>query len=326
VKGSLLVPLDGSEAAEHAIPYAIAIARAAHLPIELLHVLTLDSSIALGDRSFGYDSVTHPDDIGDRVDEAHDYLDRIADLVRERITTRVSTAVHCDLPADGIRQIAHDAGCALIIMTRHTRRGFPIPWMGSVADSVVRASGLPVLIVPPRAGKANLDNVPVIRRILLPVDGSELSDEVLPIARNISPATGVHFTLFWVGRRPLDGVKSSDQRERERDENRHMISYLLERAAAFVPGTVDVVVSRLSTESVAATIMKEGDETEADIVGMATHARGLVGRALKGSVADQVLHDAARPILVYHPAPTAAERLRLRTMWQRAGSESAALL
>jgi nucleotide-binding universal stress UspA family protein len=214
----------------------------------------------------------------------------------------------------------------MIVMTRNSRRGFAQLLLGSVADAVVRSSKLPVLIVPPRAGKADLDRLPVIRRILLPIDGSELSDELLPIARNIGAATGVRFTLLWVGRSALDGVKNAVQPERDRDENKRMMFYLLERAASFVPGTVDVVVRGSPTGNVAATIVKDADELGADIIGMATHARPPIGRTVFGSVADDVLNAAARPVLVYRPPRAASEQTEVHRVWEYAGDQGMAVL
>jgi nucleotide-binding universal stress UspA family protein len=322
VNASLLVPLDGSEAAEHAIPYAIALARAGHLPVRLFHVFTPDSGAAPAGNSGGHPRA-HCVDADERVDRVHDYLDRIAEEVRKRITTTVSTALVFDVPAAGICQAADQTGSGLMIMTRHARHGFAHSWLRSVVDTVIRTSKMPVLVVPARTGKPDLDNPPAIRRVLLPIDGAELSDDLLPIARTIGAAAGVHFALFWVGRGGLGSAPASAQ---DPGDNSRTTAYLLEQAGAFVPGTVEIVIWRSPTETVAETIAREASEMAADIIGLSTHAHRSIGRALLGSVADEVLNSAAKPILVYRPRRSASGHRRTGSAWEQPEHPRMALL
>ncbi|MGH7551612.1 MAG: universal stress protein, partial [Longimicrobiales bacterium] len=282
---------------EHALPFAIGIAEACHLPVELLQVVTPGSD---GRGEMRPDHDTFQRDIpSERVDQAHAYLDRIAKLVRARITATVSTAVRFESPVAGIRQAAKEAGCSLIVMTRHARRGRAHPWLGSVTDGVVRAAKLPVLVVPAGLFKPYLDILPGMRKVLLPIDGPELSPELLPIARDLGVVAGIHFTLLWLTRDGSDGARSAPRRERDVDDS-HLVAYLLEQASLFAPGSVEVVVRRTAPEAMATTIAREADEMGADLIGMATRARNP-GDPEARAIPDEVLRSVSRPVLLYRP-------------------------
>jgi nucleotide-binding universal stress UspA family protein len=79
-------------------------------------------------------------------------------------------------------------------------------------------------------------------------------------------------------------------------------AYLTERAIDLrvqgVPARIDVVVG----ENVAHTISDFARRERADLIAIATHGRGTLGRILRGSVADGVTKSAVSSILVFHPA------------------------
>jgi nucleotide-binding universal stress UspA family protein len=317
VKGSLLVPLDGSESTEHALPFAIGIAEACHLPVELLQVVTSGAD-GHGEMHPDHDPGIRPEVGSERVDQAHAYLDGIARLVRARVPAAVSTAVRFESPVAGIRQAAKEAGCSLIVMTRHARRGRAQRWLGSVTDGVVRASKLPVLIVPPGLFKPYLDILPGMRKILLPIDGPELSPELLPIARDLGAVAGIHFTLLWLTRDGIDGARSATMPERDVDDS-HLVAYLLEQASLFAPGSVEVVVRRTAREAIATTIAREADEMGADLIGMATRAHSPVDPEAR-AIPDEVLRSVSRPVLLYRPPRPDAERRSFQSAARRVRS------
>jgi nucleotide-binding universal stress UspA family protein len=146
----ILVPLDGSQLAEQALPYAQKLAEPGCLLI-LLEV--------------GQDE----DDLG--------LLDRHADSCAS-----LETAVGD--PAEQILQVAKDLGVGMIVMTTRGRGAVGRWAFGSVADVVTRTSPVPVFVVRPRDGDPEI--APVIQRVVVPLDGSPLAKEAIPTATSLA--------------------------------------------------------------------------------------------------------------------------------------------
>jgi nucleotide-binding universal stress UspA family protein len=133
-----MLPLDGSHAAELALPYAVAQAERfrAHLillravePILYVHYLeALD------------------DTIQQRMDWARDYLESVATGVRER-GIPVKTVVTQGAPHVAITQYAETNQVDLIVICSRGHSGSSRWLMGSVADRIVRGAKVPVLLV-----------------------------------------------------------------------------------------------------------------------------------------------------------------------------------
>ncbi len=146
----ILVPLDGSKLAEQALPYAQKLAEPG-CQLILLEV--------------GQDE----DDLG--------LLERHADSC-----VALESAVGD--PAEQILRVAKDLNVGLIVMTTHGRGALGRWAFGSVADAVTRTSPVPVFVVHPRDGDSEI--VPVIQRVVVPLDGSPLAEEALPTAMSLA--------------------------------------------------------------------------------------------------------------------------------------------
>lgn len=138
-----VVPLDGSELAEQALPYAVELARALSLEVLLVRVVNITYPV----HTYG-GYVNFPEFTDRLVHEARSYLIGVAnDLRRRGLTVRVR--VFRGSPARTLLDFAQETPHNLVVMTTHGRTGMSRWLMGSVADSMVRASGDPVLVVRP---------------------------------------------------------------------------------------------------------------------------------------------------------------------------------
>lgn len=144
---SILVPLDGSEASEDSLRQAIDIARGDKATLHLLHVI--DSFPVMFELSSQTSFETMKQSLRSWSEGMLENARRKAAeqgvnaqvIVRELVTGRVS---------DTIVDVARDAACDLIVMGTHGRRGLRRMMLGSDAESVVRTSRIPVLLVPQR--------------------------------------------------------------------------------------------------------------------------------------------------------------------------------
>ena len=139
----ILVPLDGSALAERAILHAREIARGPRREILLLQAVNLPMPVVP-------EAVLIPD--GKWLDEARKeaawYLEWIAAPLREA-GMRVRTLLDERAPADAILHVAAREEVDLIVMSTHGRGGLSRVLIGSVAESVFRATSRTVMLVKP---------------------------------------------------------------------------------------------------------------------------------------------------------------------------------
>jgi nucleotide-binding universal stress UspA family protein len=139
----ILVPLDGSALAELAIRHAREIARGTRSEILLLQAVNFPLPVVP-------EAVLMPDDkwLAGAKNEAARYLEGIAAPLREA-GMRVRALLDERPPADAILHVSTREEVDLIVMSTHGRGGFSRLLMGSVAESVFRATSRTVMLVKP---------------------------------------------------------------------------------------------------------------------------------------------------------------------------------
>lgn len=300
---TVLVPLDGTTVAEQAIPYAQALLpdggrvilfRVVPEPepplIELLWTLESPENATSEAARAALETT---------IARAHD--------ARLRWEARVAQG-H---PAEQILQAAGHGGVDMVIMMTAGRGAIGRAVFGSVADRVSRASPVPVLLVRPRPESATA-TAAEIRRLVVPLDGSQLAEAALPPATEIARRRGILVSL----------VQAID------------LTALLTPVSAggvlTVPLAPEVYEQTVATvergareylAAVAAGLQAEGvdaswtvlegspffaiaDATQpGDLIVMTSHGRGGVRRWLLGSVAEKLVREADAPVLLVGSSP-----------------------
>ena len=181
----ILLPLDGSELAEMAIPYAEELASSFSSEITLYHVYRHEHK--------------HQEHMHQT------YLDRLADVVKQidrqdeakNIGIKVTTVVEAGEPPQNICNLVDKNKIDLIIMTAVSASGLKIGKMlGSVTDHLCRTVPIPVLLIRPQDIQRIESKKRLINRILIPQDGSELSKLALPVGEELAARLKVPITLF----------------------------------------------------------------------------------------------------------------------------------
>lgn len=146
----VLVPLDGSGRAVDILSSAVALARSSGARVTLLRaVQPVPAILPDAGMPFIYPPTIQDDAATDRlVDEAKQELAEVARRLREDGTAVDSHVVVAAHVANAILEFAHGYDVDVIAMTTHGR-GASRLLVGSVADKVIRASGLPMLLLRP---------------------------------------------------------------------------------------------------------------------------------------------------------------------------------
>ena len=145
----VIVPLDGSRAAQAVLPCVQEMAKTLKLEVVLIQVISAETTIQF--TPMGPDTWAVPNDILQQIDVlASGYLAGVGrELEREGISVRWD--VLRGAPAHSIVEFSKETPGSIVAMTTHGRSGLRRWVLGSVADQVVRASGEPVLVIRPDA-------------------------------------------------------------------------------------------------------------------------------------------------------------------------------
>jgi nucleotide-binding universal stress UspA family protein len=297
----VIVPLDGSKLAEGVLPHVAALIRDRASQVHLL-------SVAPTTRGAKWPLV----DLHRRAEEQRQVKQELDEYLRtvakrlEPIAANVQTSVHFGRPADEILAFANDVDADLIATSTHGRSGISRWVFGSVADRLLRGATCPILLV--QAGQAQLQNT--YQRILAPLDGSELAEQVLPYVRALIHPN--HTRIFLVsilttglGERTVTLLTSYPPGLQLATTALHhaevqMRSYLRSVAAVLREqgAVVNIAVRQGSPTD---EILNYAAEIEADLIGMTTHGLSGPSRWVYGNVAGQVLQGSQSPVLLVRP-------------------------
>ncbi len=306
----ILVPLDGSARAEKAIPIAARIARALGGSVILLRVATTPVDTGKYSTTSAYVEEAVDADL----EEATSYLENTAKSEElAGITTEVKTFIGAVAPT--ILSTAQSFHANLIVMCSHGYTGFRRWVLGSVADKVTHHSSIPVLVLR-EGGPIPATAVHQPARVLVPVDGSTLSEAVLEPAAHLAAALAQSTSqegalhLLRVVDLPTSGGKfKSDAhidtglKEQVKHEDEAYLTTLENRLSegdlAYL--NLSVTCSVEADPDVAEAIVKKAEQSGFDFIAIATHGHGGIQKWAMGSVAARVLHATTLPLLIMRP-------------------------
>lgn len=302
---SILVPLDGSPAAEQALRWALSLARRFEAALNIVHVHVPGGGTYA--EAGLYDGLVD----GALREQMQAYLDGVIQRLSQVTKVSLRSAIVDGLVVDAINGHARSAGADLIVMTTQGRGPLARFWFGSVADALVRQATIPVLFVRPQESVAEWDQEPAWARVLIPLDGSQLAEQVLEPAVALATATEAEVELLYVvqqlvqeGYVPRSGQVTAllDQlREAEHQEQVRAEKYLEKLAERLRNLSCRVTTRVISHIRPAMAILDEASAGGVHVIALATHGRGGFKRMLLGSVADKVVRGATTPVFVYRP-------------------------
>lgn len=322
----VVVPLDGSPAAEAALPVALGLARALGAAVELVHVH--DVPISATSARAGLLGVAEA--AAAQRAEREATLGALAERLRQAGGGAAAPSVHpvvlqgSDATDALLAHLAHapvapdaatapGAGAArtVVVMTTHARGLLARSVLGSVADRLAREADVPVVLVPPAAdgvaapGTGAATAPWTLRRALVPIDGSAVAREILERLTALPELHGVEVLLLQVlvptgvgGLVPPTAMLDAEALDEEVDAARTTLDAAAGRLAERgFPARAEVVVAA----DVAGAIVERARTAGADLIAMASRGHGGLRRLALGSTADAVVRRAHRPVLLVHP-------------------------
>jgi nucleotide-binding universal stress UspA family protein len=285
---TILVPLDGSKAAELPITFVAALKPLADLRLRLL-------------------SVSEPGEHDDEpLKTAEAYIDEVCAQTEAQYGVSVEGVCRTGDPSAEVLEEAGRPEVGILLMSTHGRSMSEDPErIGGVADKVIRGASCPVLVVGPHA------SVPLkIETITVPLDGSRLAAEALPAARALAELLGARIRLVQVVQAPAsldpDAVGSLAA---DVVESQALTASLYLSEAKLELETSQPVETEVLYGLPGPALLQDVKENRPDLLVMTSHGRtGFVRWAL-GSVTDRLIRSNV-PVLVIRPLEEAGDRLK----------------
>ena len=309
----ILIPLDGSTFSAQALPYARAIS-APETACVFLQVVPKAVPIygLFGERLLSEEQVEHAYE-----EEARKGLECARETLNQS-SANVDIVVCCGDYADEILAVANERRADLVVMATHGRGGLDRWIIGSVADRVARMSTIPVMLIHPRDDSPPLPSDRSINRLIVPLDGSERAAQALPFAGRIAAQLNISVLVVTVSDLPHElavvsayGATFSQKLHDELlAEGRSDAEKMLKRSATVLRGMGVSVSEQVLEGPVAKAIV--GAAGEDDLIVMTSHGHGGIRRLLLGSVANQLINQGNRPVVLVpvheHDRQDAVER------------------
>ncbi len=288
----ILIPTDGTPCSEHATRVAFELAKRLKARVLLTHIADERGTSPFSERRgvrqrFGKVMLEYWVDEAERLGLFANYM---LDSSRNVI--------------ESIVNMARDEHCDLIVMGTHGREGFPRLVQSSVAQGVLRNTPLAVMLVhhTPRPFE------PLFQRILVPIDGDEISDIALEHATKLAQALKATLEVLHVI--PDVPANSKNFRSTSQDVQRfvneaenesHKIiahAWAEIRSSEVEPNRIEVFETHSNGAKIQDVILRHAKQRKIDLIVMGTHTRTGLARFVMGSVAEGVVHHTSLPVLL----------------------------
>lgn len=300
----IMVPTDGSGFDREAIRVALKIADRTTARVRLVRILATGTFFGVA-----AEGAPLPLDVSrTERDTALRELYSLAAECRAASKADIIVDLHGGPVSDVLQGYARRHAVDLIVMSTHGRSGISRLSLGSVTDSLIRHTTIPVLVVKPPTSYLNPRMVEGFKRIIVPLDGSPLAEQILPRVLTLAKLEDAEITLL-----NILLPQSYSQKEIadpslpwwEKDVTAAQ-TYLFGVAGGLRRKGVSVTTDIVIAENVANAIGDFASRERADLIAIATHGRGGLSRMIRGSVADAIMHSGKMSMLVFKPDNVAA--------------------
>jgi nucleotide-binding universal stress UspA family protein len=303
----IMVPTDGSGFDREAIRVALRVAERSQAKVRFVRVHPTGAFFGTG--ASPETAMLSAEVLEQERERILGELCALAAECRNTCDAQIDVALEDGPIPDALQAYASRNKVDLIVMSSHGRGGMARLSLGSVTDLLIRRTAIPVLVVKPTASYLNQEGGEPFRSIIVPLDGSNLAEQILPEVVALAKLGEVQLRLLQVLRpqTSANGAMSAQKAPWWDKDVAAAKAYLFRTAAKLrkdgFPTTVEVVIG----ENIAEAIVDYAGREKANLIAIATHGRSGISRALKGSVADVVTRTARTSMLVFRPVGILAE-------------------
>ena len=269
----ILIPTDFSEHAEYALKVAAQIAKKNNGEIILLHMLELPHE--------GGDALGSGHNIPELMFFKNMAIKKLEDLMDSPYLDgiQVSEVIQFEKAFDGIINISKKNDVDLIVMGSHGASGFQEMLIGSNTEKVVRFSEVPVLVIKNEIEDFNIDTF---------VFASDFSDEIKkPFAKVVDFANKLGSELHLLMVNTPTNFKATKVSE---EILKNFVSdFKIQKYETHIYNDVNVEKG----------VLNFSNSINADLIGMSTHGRKGLSHFLNGSISEDLVNHAVRPVVTF---------------------------
>jgi nucleotide-binding universal stress UspA family protein len=207
--------------------------------------------------------------------------------------------------------LAEAEAADLIVVGTHQRHGVSRVWLGSVSRGVLHQASVNVAVVPaPITSEDSVDRIPEFKRVLAPTDFSELGNDAIPYAyatlRRGATVKLIHVISPYEQPGPL--VRHYASKPSSEEQHKQLTCDSVKKLHSLIPWQAEVrgIVTDcevIEGRDAGEAISQEAERFGADLICIGSHGRSGLSKALLGSVAQAVMAQSKRPVLVIRPKP-----------------------
>ena len=269
----ILVPTDFSKSAENALKVAAQIAKNNNGEVFLLHMLELPMT--------GNDAISVAHDIPELMffkNAAIAKLDALMEVDYLKGLT-VTKIIQFELAFEGIIKTGESHNIDLIVMGSHGASGFQEMFIGSNTEKVVRNSNVPVLVIKHEDNNFKPEKF---------VFASDFSDEIKkPFEKVVAFANKFNSHLHLVNINTPNNFKSTKVAQKNMDE--FMKDFDIKNYTTHIYNDINVEKG----------ILHFAKSIDADLIGMSTHGRKGISHFFNGSISEDLVNHAKRPVVTF---------------------------
>ncbi len=293
----ILVPLDGSELGELALDYAQELATSLNSEV---HLVSACEKLSEEDKHI-----------------CELYLHKAAEKFRSQLKEagailELKAVAIAGEPSSAILDYAEKQGIGLIIIVSHGRSGIMTWATGGTANKIIHRAPMPVLLIRAAIPAASRETG-LFTKILVPLDGSEMGEAVLPYVQAIASKLTCQVVLLRVVE-PVQHLRSIALQLPEQDvtamqaEAKPYLARIQADAESYLIGArqqcgdiLDSVLTVLKTGDAAREILNVAEEEGVSLVAMSSHGKTGMTQWMLGSVSNKVLQAGKSPLLLVKP-------------------------
>ena len=295
---NILVTLDGTPFAEHALPPAAFLARRAGATLHVAEVFVPEQ----GEATAGADYRVRDTEVA--------YLGSVTRRLKD--ATGLAAVGHMldGSIADALERHITDIGADLVVLATHARGTLAKLWFGSLAEELMRRLAVPLLLVRPTpSAPPDLRAAGALHRVLIPLDGSSFSESILKHALRLVEALSARCELLRVVEpipsSTIDGagmVVAVDDTLVLAEIKAGAEAHLERIAAPLRERGLSVVTRTVVHPSPTTAIADLAHADHCDVIALATHARHGLAKLFLGNSADDLVRGVGPAVLVFHPS------------------------
>jgi nucleotide-binding universal stress UspA family protein len=292
----VLVPLDGSPLAEQVIPYAAALA-GTDGELLFLHVVPEVEPLR---GLFGTQIASGDEVLNMAKENGRTLMAETVGRWKDELSIDPIVIVESGDPAEVTLDVARSAGATMLALASHGRGMAGRVAFGSVADRLARTSPIPALIIHPVSESD--PHLAAISRIVVPLDGSDIANEALSVARDIAASTSASLLLVSAVNPAAVLVPAPAGAAYYPEE---LYTEIFEDMTSAATDALTEASGELSGVDVTTKVV-EGAAADAvqsvlqpgDLIVMTSHGRSGFRRWLLGSVSEKLIRSGAAPVVL----------------------------